>query len=286
MHTKERAELLAVCLDEMRSGQLGDRVPLAGPEAGLAPLLEMARRVESVQHPVLSPAALSAGLARVHKGLSGQHQVRVGRTGRARRIAWALLAFLVAVLLATTGTVLAASGSLPGEPLYPVKRAAEAFRLSLTRRPASRSLLLISFAERRLEEVSRLCHEGDCPEGLLSDLGEQTEVAADEIDRVSGGNRSELLEKMVLLTERQQNVLYEVLERAPKSARPGLERALERSSRGHEQARKALEQGGKPPSTPSGPKGERTPGPQKKTGTPEPPGKEDRTRGPKKPSGP
>ena len=153
----------------------------------------------------------------------------------------------------STPTVLAAGGSLPGEPLYPVKRTVEEVQLALTWTPEQRSDLLVSFAERRLEEVVAVCTADDCPEDLLADLGAQTEAAAAEVDRLPEGKRAGLLEKMVALTGRQQEVLVSVLERAPDQARPGLERALERSRHGHQQARWALEKEKGPLPKPPGP---------------------------------
>jgi len=211
-------------------------------EAGLAPLLGTARQVREVRHPAPSPAALAAGLVRVRDALAARRASR--RLGWFGRPAWAALGLslvLVVVLaLATAGTVLAAESSVPGDTLYPVKRGVEAVQLALTWAPEARSALLVSLADRRLAEVQAVC-SAECPSWLLADLEEQSEAAQAAVERMPDGQRARLLEKMFLLTERQQEVLARVLERAPDAARPGLERALERSRRGHERARQALE---------------------------------------------
>lgn len=233
---RKKADLLAAALE----GQ--SLRPEMLEEAGLAPLLDTARQVREARHPALPPTVLAAGLVRVREELAARRAVR--RPGWFGRPAWAaagLALMLVAVLaLATTGTVLAAEGSLPGEALYPVKRSAEAVQLALTWAPEARSTLLVSLAERRLAEVQAVCST-ECPSWLLADLEGQSEAAQETIEQLPSGQREKLLEKMLLLTERQQDVLARVLERAPDSARPGLERALERSRQGYERARQALE---------------------------------------------
>lgn len=282
MDTEERAALLADCLEDLED-DLGERPASrdrpAIEEAGLVPLLEVVHAVRRVQHPQLSPAAMAAGLAQVQGALAGRRRPTPRPAPWARRLAWAALALLLALLL-STGTAWAAQDSLPGELLYPVKRATEQARLSLTRRPEARSNLLISLAERRLDEVAQLCPEGDCPQDLLDSLAAQTSAAQAEIERIPQGERTQLLEKIVALTERQQDVLTQVLEKAPAPARPGLERALERSQQGKERARQSLEREKTHRSKPDTPPGqEHTPGPPPKEHSPGPPAKA-RTPGP------
>lgn len=70
----------------------------------------------------------------------------------------ALQLALVALLMLTvgSGTLFAAEQSLPGQPLYAVKRAGEAVRLSLTLDSLSRAALHLAFAERRAAELQQL----------------------------------------------------------------------------------------------------------------------------------
>ncbi len=253
MNARKKAELLAAFLEEQRrEGEAPAGSELH--EAGVLPLAELAARLQSVPHPELSPTALTTGLVRVREELAARGRSRQVRRRRFGRLAWAAIAVVAALLLTTTGTVLAAGDSLPGDLLYPVKRGSEAVQLALTWRPEARSELLLSFAERRLQEVTAVCSQVDCPEDLLYDLAGQTEEAAAEIERLPPGKQAGLWEKMTLLTERQQEVLTTVMEGAPASARPGLERALERSRRGHERARQGLEkEKGPPPELPPAP---------------------------------
>lgn len=257
MGIKKKAELLAEYLEGARPGR---------PEetTDLLPLLELARRLETVRRPELRPEALVAGLMRVQERLAGR---KTGPRRRLWRMAWALVSFLLALILGTAGLALAAEASLPGEVLYPIKRGSEQLRLALTTAPDSRSALLLSFAERRLDEVAAVCSPAVCPGDLLADLGNQTEEAAGEIERLPEEEQVEPLKRLVDLTTRQQEVLRTLLERAPETARPGLERALERSRQGQERARQKLERHGqKPhpdrPSVPPGSGPRHTPGPK------------------------
>lgn len=65
----------------------------------------------------------------------------------------AALALIGAVLFFGSGMVYAAEAALPGQALYPVKRASERLRLTITRNPKRRALLLRQFGERRAAEA-------------------------------------------------------------------------------------------------------------------------------------
>jgi hypothetical protein len=263
-------DLLAESLEAVAAGQLTEdecKSCLDVSAGGVAPLLKLAWRIESVQHPEMDTTAFAAGRLRAQAEIAEHVSRKQGRVRLVRRIAWATIVLCLALFLVTTGTVLASTNSLPGEPLYSVKRTAEYVRLALTFRSERRSDLLIVYAQRRLEEVDQICSDRDCPETLLDDLAQQTEAAAVEIERVPAEARVDLLEKIVALTARQQEVLTRMLERASLPARSGLQRALERSQRDHEQARQSLEK--EKENSPQGPPGHaRTPGPPEKAHTP------------------
>jgi len=140
---RKRSDLLAAALD-------GQRLPPEMlEEAGLAPLLDTARQVREVRHPAPSPAALAGGLVRVRDALAARRgSPRLGWLGRPAWAALGLSLVLVVVLaLATSGTVLAAESSVPGDALYPVKRSVETVQLALTWAPEARSALLVSLAD-------------------------------------------------------------------------------------------------------------------------------------------
>ncbi len=70
---------------------------------------------------------------------------------------WALVVTIVlALLLASGGTVAAASGSMPDEPLYPVKLATEQAQLVLTPSALGKAELYAKLAEKRVDEIVRM----------------------------------------------------------------------------------------------------------------------------------
>lgn len=262
-------ELLAACVDEVQSGHASWDECFARPEvqrSGIAPLLEIAAQFERFSPPEPSPACL----VRIRERLAEKKRHRP-----ALRWAWVVASLLALLLALGGGTAWAAGQSLPGQPLYPLKRWSEELRLRWTSEAQARSTLLMRFADRRLEETLHLCPQGDCPASLLADLEAQTEAAATEIERVPEPDRRVLLERFLELTARQQAVLERVLESAPEAARAGLQRALERSRRGHERARQAL--GKERPASPG--HGKEEPPGQEERGTPTPHGQKTQPHG-------
>jgi hypothetical protein len=77
------------------------------------------------------------------------------RTGRRQRRLTAAIAAL-AVVGATTGTALAAQNALPGDTLYPVKRAIEGVRSDVTLGDQSKGSTMLHEADTRLSEVHQL----------------------------------------------------------------------------------------------------------------------------------
>ena len=82
------------------------------------------------------------------------------RPGRhPRRLAVAAAAFVV--VGGTAGVAAAAEGSLPGDPLYPIKRGIESAQVSLNTSDAAKGRDLIGQANTRLDEVDGLVGAGD-----------------------------------------------------------------------------------------------------------------------------
>jgi hypothetical protein len=153
-----------------------------------------------------------------------------------------LIVVLTLVLAGGGGIVYASTDSLPGSPLYGVKRAAEQVQLFLAPGGTRRAKLYIKFAQRRLEEVQALVEtKAKVDEETLAAIAEETDLALEEVEGAHPADKSELLKKLASLTERQQAVLKGVQAKAPEAAQKGLNRALEASQRGHERAREALE---------------------------------------------
>ncbi len=179
------------------------------------------------------------------------------------RPAWALAAFLLAVLLlgTTAGMVQAAEGALPGDALYGVKRSLEEVRLLFSLSPEGDAALLATFLDERLEELERLLEEGrledlDLAEAAYLETLERAREAAESLDLEDEGLT--FLEDMLAHHSLR---LQAVAEKVPPEARPAIERAMERSLRSR-QVLEQLRQGGSP--------GEVAPGQQIKTPSAEP----------------
>jgi hypothetical protein len=261
-------QILNSCLDRLQAGESVEaclaRYPSYADE--LAPLLAVAAGLRLPDEgPVISDEGLEAGETRLLARADQLREQRPARVRHSRRGAWAGLltgtrrlavASLVVVLLLcgvlSVGTVSAASTSLPGSPLYPVKRATEDVISAAAFTPELQARVHLAWAGRRLSEIETLIErDGMVDEALLADLDGETEQA---LAAVEESGRVGQLEAAASHTEHQKAVLERVLQKAPPAAKRGLENALEKSQQGHERARSALERakGQGPPATPPG----------------------------------
>jgi hypothetical protein len=215
----------------------------------LAPLVQIADHIRKTDHPTLSVPATRAIEQRLLKRTAELRQARAKPSLSLPfplrplvTVAATLMVVLALALAGGGGIVYASTDSLPGSPLYGVKRATEQVQLFLVPTETGRAELYIKFAQRRLEEVQALAEIKDqVDEEALAAMAEETRLALEEIDKVPAQNKATLLDKLVSLTERQQSVLKRVQAKAPEAAQKGLNRALEASQQGHERARQALE---------------------------------------------
>jgi hypothetical protein len=86
-----------------------------------------------------------------------------------RRLAAAAAAFVV--VGGTAGVAAAAEGSLPGDPLYPIKRGIESAQVSLNTSDVARGQDLIAQANTRLAEIEGLVGQGDRTTQISDTLG-------------------------------------------------------------------------------------------------------------------
>lgn len=240
--------LLDESLERLRKGE---KLEPSGEEE-LEPLLEVASRIQEILTPPreafvgdlekrLVEKVRALGQAK-RRSLWDRYFSPIFSLVRAKR--WtAIVAVIFALMLASAGTAIAAQSSIPGDPLYPVKRVTERLGLLVVRDLPGKTHLRMEFTGRRAEEIEALYDRGEKVEAsILVELATETEETLEEIEVAPEGNRETLFEKMVDLTERQQEVLERVYNRVPAQARPALERALEVSRRGHERAREAIQQ--------------------------------------------
>jgi uncharacterized membrane protein YgcG len=139
---------IATEVDELQA-----TIPIPAPEPSLQRLLAYGKDLAAASPPVISGSS-SWGLllAQLFGG------------GLFPRLATGLVtALLVVALLGGAVTVLA-QRSLPGQPLYSLKRAGEALRLALTQDPAEHDRLLENYNQRRQLEAHMLLEQGQMAE--------------------------------------------------------------------------------------------------------------------------
>jgi len=146
------------------------------------------------------------------------------------------VAVVLAVLIMGSGTVGASTNSLPGDLLYPVKRAAENVQAFFTFGNEARANLYVKFAERRVAELGALAAEQDeVPAAVIGRMGEQTRKAI-KLASENGSFSPEVVERLLAVTSSESSVLRKMVETAPARVRLALREALGRSEMAHKQA--------------------------------------------------
>jgi hypothetical protein len=184
------------------------------------------------------------------------------------RWAVATAALLVVVLLTGGSTALAADQIMPGNPLYPVKLATEQVGLTFTTSDIGKAELYATLADRRVAELDYVISKGkphwvepttERLNGHLSmmtglHLGEGSEIAPkkgpagrEQMGRegdvvfVPGNGRARLRGLLGRFSVNHPTRLQSLLERAPESAKPALQRAIDMSNASYQQALRDLD---------------------------------------------
>jgi hypothetical protein len=156
------------------------------------------------------------------------------------------LALIVALAAGTTGVAYAADGAVPGDALYGLDRGVEQLQLSLTRDPNEALQRQIAFTDERLGETEQLAQQEDA--GLLEEAINNYDQSildiarlAETVNEPDDGSLSLLVDQTFSTHQARLQVL---LETVPEPAKKGIERALEASSKGRDNALKALKEHG------------------------------------------
>lgn len=190
--------------------RLDRAVPPGTPAVGAAsddPLVETARRLAQAPAVRLTPAAQARIEARLQAHLAALPARSVPRSPFRWRLAPALriAAVLAMVLLVGLfGVAQASADSLPGDRLYPVKRAIEDARLALVS-AQSEPALRVRLAERRLDEFERLLAQRQVYPSVLHDASAHLSHTLDLLE-AGYGDRVALSARIAALT-RQQTAL-------------------------------------------------------------------------------
>lgn len=169
-----REEQLARRLDQVLPPGETSRPPRTND-----PLVNLAAQVSALPTAELSEAALQRMEARMLNAFDALPRMPTHRP--ARRWAemasrWAIAASLILALL-TAGLIPASASSLPGNPLYLVKRTLERASLVLTTDPDAQARLQLDHALRRAEEAQALQLRGQSGDVLLAEAVQGVELA-------------------------------------------------------------------------------------------------------------
>jgi hypothetical protein len=119
------------------------------------------------------------------KFLAGWHELLAGLAGP-RPVPVAVTALLILVLLVgalATGAVTTSARAIPGDPLYPIKTAAEQVQWFFAFAPSARARLIQEFSDRRVDEAKAVLDQGRAVDVPL--LG-QLEAMSEGEWRISG----------------------------------------------------------------------------------------------------
>lgn len=217
----------------------------AAPDAETAPLLAAARALEPLRVvPPRRPAAEQAGLSiflSEAATLRGQALARaVSLEPRRRPTGWrfnlfqkeitpmnliATLVLVASLALGGTGaTVYAARDSLPNEPLYGVKLAAEDLRLGLSRDPQTQLVVLLELTQARSQEMLRLAEAGQAvPPAVAARLQTQLEATLQRAAGLADAQLAGALAQVQQQVQAQLEIMAQARLAAP--AEPGLQLA-------------------------------------------------------------
>lgn len=164
------ADILDECLERvLRRGETADACVADYPEhaAELRELLATALAVQRATAFTPSTDAKRAARLRLHDRLDRLQRRQGFGIGRAfpalamgHRLAVTAVVLVLALVLGSTGTVLASSDSLPGDALYPVKRVAERTRLILAVTEGQEADVHARLLDRRTRELAAVTTRG------------------------------------------------------------------------------------------------------------------------------
>jgi hypothetical protein len=143
---------------------------------------------------------------------------------RERRLATVLGGF--AVVAATGSMAVASQAALPGDVLYPVKRAIENAQVNLQSDDADKARTLIAHAERRLQEAEQLTAEGADAETVaetLQDFTDQSNQATELVlDDYAATGDEEAVGELRTFADDSMDDLGDLGDVVPADARPAL----------------------------------------------------------------
>lgn len=167
-------------------------------------------------------------LARTGKGAEAAARLTVTRSSRERRRERRLAAAVggLALVGASTGMAVASQSALPGDPLYPLKRAIENAQTGVQTDEDAKGKSLLDNASGRLEEVDELSRKSDDADTIASTLETFTDQATEASDLLLSDyaetGREDSVEELRDFTASSMEALTALQELVPVDARGAL----------------------------------------------------------------
>ncbi len=232
--TDEFETILNQCLDDIAAGRATidacvKRYSQFADE--LTPPLDIAAQTRALPSaPAVAPEARRAMRQKILDRASQlntrsafQQPGRAKRLHVGRRLPALVILVSMVVIVASTTVALAAS-SVPGDTLYPIKRATEQVTLSLT--PMQRRAAFhVQLGDRRLQEFAILDARGSIHVELLDEASHATQLALDELAVLPMDQQGSVLQSIVQVSEKHVRLASDAAAAAPADLRPSLEAA-------------------------------------------------------------
>src|SRR6266498_2623519 len=232
MRSDDITTIFDVCLERMRRGESIEACVLDYPSEAeeLEPLLIAAMYARSsFRLPSLAPEARQVIQRQLHQAIAARHpSPRLTPAGWFGPFVMRFALALVVALLGLGGGVAAAQRSLPGSPLYQLKRASEGVRLRLASSAAQRATLHLDFAAARSGEILALAsgQQKTIDSGLVDDLDQEYQLAWEEIGQAPASEVHDLASRYVVERRADVRVFSAALARASAVTRSQIQRAV------------------------------------------------------------
>lgn len=142
------------------------------------------------------------------------------------------LAVAALALIVAWGTTSAAAASLPGDPLYGVKLAAENVQVALTFDDVARMQLLNSIADRRLEELAKVAElRPDSAPTATAEYADAVDRFADAVDKLRDADSEDKRDAAQAVAEaareKHKAVLDAIKPQLPEDDRPAVDQVIQ-----------------------------------------------------------
>ena len=220
--------ILDECIDQIRAGKSVEDVLVKHPDSAdeLRSLLGISQNLEALPDPSPSVEGVMLAMSQkiIQEPVAPQKRRPAKITIFARPVLLRLAASIAVISLLSWGTAVAASDSVPGNFMYPVKRFSEKVRLLFTVNDKNEAELRITFSERRLSEALKTYQQGGgIDDGLLRQMLDEAKQALDQTLALSPEERGYLLSRVGYLTAHQNNVIEAVKRTADPKEQDDLE---------------------------------------------------------------